>query len=64
MADVQIRFEIERDYLEDWLEDWSGPADVKDRLVAESNRCSDGMRAKDTWNALRSTHSPNAKLRG
>ena len=33
LADLQIRFEIERDY----LEDWSGPVEVKDRLVVELN---------------------------
>ena len=31
LADLQLRYEIERDY----LEGWSGPAEVKDRLMAE-----------------------------
>ena len=35
LADLQLRYEIERDY----LEDWSGPAEVRDRLVAELNNC-------------------------
>ena len=35
LADLQLRYEIERDY----LEDWSGPAEVKDRLVAELDQC-------------------------
>jgi len=35
LADLQVRYEIERDY----LEDWSGPAEVRDRLVAELNEC-------------------------
>ena len=35
LADLQIRYEIERDY----LEGWSGPAEVKDRLIAELERC-------------------------
>ncbi len=35
LADLQVRYEIERDY----LEGWSGPAEVKDRLVAELNQC-------------------------
>ena len=34
LADLQIRYEIERDY----LEGWSGPAEVKDRLMAELER--------------------------
>jgi hypothetical protein len=35
LADLQLRYEIERDY----LEDWSGPAEIKDQLLAELNRC-------------------------
>ena len=35
LADIQIRYEIERDY----LEGWPGPAEIKDRLVAELNQC-------------------------
>ena len=35
LANLQLRYEIERDY----LEDWSGPAEVKDRLVVELNEC-------------------------
>ncbi len=35
LADLQLRYEIERDY----LEGWSGPAEIKDRLVAELNQC-------------------------
>jgi hypothetical protein len=35
LANLQIRYEIERDY----LEDWSGPAEVKDRLLVELNQC-------------------------
>src|SRR3954452_8837248 len=35
LADLELRYEIERDY----LEDWSGPAEVKDRLMAELNQC-------------------------
>ena len=35
LADLQVRYEIERDC----LEDWSGPAEVKNRLVAELNQC-------------------------
>ena len=35
LADLQVRYEIERDC----LEDWPGPAEIKDRLVAELNHC-------------------------
>ena len=35
LSDLQVRYEIERDY----LESWSGPAEVKDHLVAELNQC-------------------------
>jgi hypothetical protein len=35
LANLQICYEIERDY----LEDGSGPAEVKDRRVAELNQC-------------------------
>jgi hypothetical protein len=35
LANLQIRYEIERDY----LEDWPGSAEVKDRLVVELNQC-------------------------
>jgi hypothetical protein len=35
LANLQIRYEIERDY----LEDWSGPAEAKDRLVVELSQC-------------------------
>jgi hypothetical protein len=42
LADVQIRFEIERDF----LEDWSGSAEVKDCLVAELNRCHTANRGR------------------
>jgi hypothetical protein len=34
LAGLQIRYEIERDF----LENWSGPATIKDRLVAELNQ--------------------------
>jgi len=33
LADLQVRYEIDRDY----LEDWSGPAQIRDRLVIELN---------------------------
>jgi hypothetical protein len=35
LADIQIRYEIERGY----LEDWSGPGEVKHRLLAELDQC-------------------------
>ena len=35
LANLQLRYEIDREY----LEDWSGPAEVKDRLVAELKQC-------------------------
>src|SRR3954452_2849019 len=35
LADLQIRYEIERDY----LEGWSGPAEIKDHLLAEMEQC-------------------------
>ena len=35
LADLQLRYEIEREY----LEDWSGPGEVKDRLLAELDQC-------------------------
>jgi hypothetical protein len=35
LADLQVRYEIEREY----LESWSGPAEIKDRLLAELNQC-------------------------
>ena len=34
LADLQVRYEIERDY----LEDWSGPAEVKDRFCQHSRQ--------------------------
>ena len=34
LANLQLRYEIERDY----LEDWSGPVDIKNRLLAELNQ--------------------------
>ena len=35
LADLQVRYEIEREY----LEGWSGPAEIKDYLLAELNQC-------------------------
>ena len=35
LADIEIRYEIERDY----LESWSGPKDVKHHLLAELEQC-------------------------
>ena len=35
LANLQLRYEIERDY----LEGWSGPAEIKDYLLAELNQC-------------------------
>jgi hypothetical protein len=35
LADLQVRYEIERDY----LEGWSGPTEIKNHLVAELNQC-------------------------
>jgi hypothetical protein len=35
LADLDFQHEIQRDH----LEGWSGPAEVKDRLVAELNQC-------------------------
>ncbi len=35
LADIETRYEIERDY----LEGWSGPAEVKDHLLAELEQC-------------------------
>jgi hypothetical protein len=35
LADLQVRYEIERDY----LEGWSGPAEIKNHLLAELNWC-------------------------
>ena len=35
LANLQLRYEIERDY----LEDWSGLAEIKDFLLAELNQC-------------------------
>jgi hypothetical protein len=35
LADLQLRYEIERDY----LEGLPGPAEIKDGLVAELNQC-------------------------
>ena len=34
LAGLQLRYEIERDF----LEDWSGPAEIKDSLMAELNQ--------------------------
>jgi hypothetical protein len=34
-ANIETRYEIERDY----LEGWSGPAEVRDRLLAELDQC-------------------------
>jgi hypothetical protein len=35
LANLETRYEIERDY----LEDWSGPAEIRDCLLAELNQC-------------------------
>ena len=35
LADIETRYEMERDY----LESWSGPAEVKDHLLAELEQC-------------------------
>ena len=35
LADLQVRYEIECEY----LESWSGPAEIKDHLLAELNQC-------------------------
>ena len=35
LADVEIRYEIERDH----LESWSGPREVKDHFLAELDQC-------------------------
>jgi hypothetical protein len=35
LADIETRYEIERDC----LESWSGPAEVKDHLLAELEQC-------------------------
>ena len=35
LADIEVRYEIERDY----LESWSGPRDVKERLLAKLEQC-------------------------
>jgi hypothetical protein len=35
LADVEIRYEIERDH----LESWSGPQTVRDHLLAELDQC-------------------------
>jgi hypothetical protein len=35
LADLQLRYEIEREY----LEGWSGPSEVKDYLLAELEQC-------------------------
>ena len=35
LADIEARYEIERDY----LESWSGPKEVKDYLVADLEQC-------------------------
>ena len=35
LADLQVRYEIEREY----LEGWSGPAEIKDHSLTELNQC-------------------------
>jgi len=35
LADLQLRYEIEREY----LEDWSGPGEVRHRLLADLDQC-------------------------
>ena len=35
LADIETRYEMERDH----LESWSGPAEVKDHLLAELEQC-------------------------
>ncbi len=42
LADLQVRYEIEREY----LEDWSGPAEIKDHLLAELNQCHTASRER------------------
>ena len=52
LANLQIRYEIERDY----LEDWPGSAEVKDRLVVELNQCHAVNRGGLEHFRLRRTH--------
>src|ERR1044072_5204983 len=35
LADIEVRYEIERDY----LESWSGPQEVRDHLLATLEQC-------------------------
>jgi len=35
LADLQLRYELEREY----LEDWSGPGEVRHRLLADLDQC-------------------------
>ena len=44
LADIETRYEIERDC----LESWSGPAEVKDHLLAELEQCHRANRERFT----------------
>jgi hypothetical protein len=42
LADLQLRYEIEREC----LEDWSGPGEVRHRLLAELDQCHRANRSR------------------
>jgi hypothetical protein len=49
LADLEARYEIERDY----LESWSGPKEVKDYLVADLEQCHRANREQLAWHLER-----------
>ena len=52
LADIETRYEIERDC----LERWSGPAEVKDHLLAELEQCHRANRERFTLQLERLRH--------
>jgi len=49
LADLEARYEIERDF----LESWSGPREVKDYLVADLEQCHRANREQLAWHLER-----------
>src|SRR4051794_24413050 len=49
LADIETRYEMERDH----LESWSGPAEVKDHLLAELEHCHRASRERLALNLER-----------
>ena len=58
LADIETRYETERDY----LESWSGPAEVKDHLLAELEQCHRANRERLALHLERLHHGRDLEL--